>query len=244
MPKATVRANARTLPEPTNRRAFLRSVVAAGASITAAAPLALTCLPAAAAGGTSAVEPEVNQDLRDLAERLGELPRERERLAADLEFARDRFREMAPPPPKPRGKRAHEGRNFFKIVRNPTTFGTVRPIEISVDFVYDQWMEATSSKAVRNVFNVSDQYIGKLIRGADASGYEAALRRLRDLNNGSARVLTKAFEFKPKTSRELAVQSAALLVAFDMGDGRAYKTFAQKLAVNAIHVSSGEEART
>ena len=104
-------------------------------------------------------------------------------------------------------------------------------------------MEATSSKAVRNVFNVSDQYIGKLIRGADASGYEAALRRLRDLNNGSARVLTKAFEFKPKTSRELAVQSAALLVAFDMGDGRAHKTFAQKLAVNAIHVSSGEGAR-
>ena len=30
MPKSTVRANARTMPEATNRRAFLRSVVAAG----------------------------------------------------------------------------------------------------------------------------------------------------------------------------------------------------------------------
>ena len=34
-----------------------------------------------------------------------------------------------------------------------------------------------------------------------------------------------------------------LLVAFDMGDGRAYKKFAQKLAANAIRVSLGEEAR-
>ena len=221
MPNATVRANARTLPEAINRRAFLRSVVAAGASITAAAPLALTCLPAAAAGETSAVEPEVNQDLRDLAGRVGELPREREQVVADLEFARDRFREMVPPPPKPRGKRAREGRNFFKIVRNPATVGTVHPIEIAVDFAYDQWMKATSPNAARNIFDVSDQYIGKLIRGADASGYEAALQRLRDLNNETARLLIKAFEFKPKTSRELSLQSAALLVALDMGNGRA-----------------------
>ena len=217
MPKSTLRANAQALPEPTNRRSFLRSVVAAGASITAAAPLALTCLPTAAAGETSAAEPEVNQNLLDLAGRIGELPREREQVVADLESARDRFREMVPPPPKPRGKRAREGRNFFKIVRNPATVGTVRPIEIAVDFAYDQWMKATSSKAARNVFDVSDQYIGKLIRGADASGYEAALRRLRDLNSETARLLIKAFEFKPKTSRELSLQSAALLVALDIG---------------------------
>ena len=135
--------------------AFLRSVVAAGASITAAAPLALTCLPAAAAGETSAVEPEVNQDLRDLAERLGELPREREQVVADLKSARDRFRETVPLPPKPRGKGAAGGmKNIFKIAHNPAPFGTTRPIEISVDFVYDQWMEATSPNAVRNVFNV------------------------------------------------------------------------------------------
>ena len=192
MPNAIVRATARTLPEAINRRSFLRSVVAAGASITAAAPLALTCLPAAAAGETSAVEPEVNQDLRDLAGRVGELPREREQVVADLESARDRFREMVPPPPKPRGKRAREGRNFFKIVRNPATVGTVHPIEIAVDFAYDQWMKATSPNAARNIFDVSDQYIGKLIRGADASGYEAALQRLRDLNNETARLLIKA----------------------------------------------------
>ena len=109
MPNATVEADAQALPEATNRRSFLRSVVAAGASITAAAPLALTCLPAAAAGKISAAEPEVNQDLRDLAGRVGELPREREQVVADLESARDRFREMVPPPPKPRGKKAHEG---------------------------------------------------------------------------------------------------------------------------------------
>ena len=243
MPKATARANAQALPEATNRRAFLRSVVAAGASITAAAPLALTCLPAAAAGEISVAEPEVNQDLRDLAGRVGELPRERERLVADLEFARDRFREMVPPPPRPRGKRAHEAMNSFKIVRNPAPFGTSRPLEMSVDFAYDQWMKAASPEAMQNVLNVSDRYMGKLIRGADASGYEAALRRLRDLNNETARLLIKAFEFKPKTSRELAVQSAALLVAFDMGDGRAQREYAQQLAANVIRVSSGEGPR-
>ena len=242
MPNAIVRATARTLPEAINRRSFLRSVVAAGASITAAAPLALTCLPAAAAGETSAVEPEVNQDLRDLAGRVGELPREREQVVADLEFARDRFREMVPPPPKPRGKRAREGRNFFKIVRNPATVGTVHPIEIAVDFAYDQWMKATSPNAARNIFDVSDQYIGKLIRGADASGYEAALRRLRDLNNETARLLIKAFEFKPKTSRELSLQSAALLVALDMGNGPAMMEYAEQLAANVIRVASGEAA--
>ena len=242
MPNAIVRATARTLPEAINRRSFLRSVVAAGASITAAAPLALTCLPAAAAGETSAVEPEVNQDLRDLAGRVGELPREREQVVADLESARDRFREMVPPPPKPRGKRAREGRNFFKIVRNPATVGTVHPIEIAVDFAYDQWMKATSPNAARNIFDVSDQYIGKLIRGADASGYEAALQRLRDLNNETARLLIKAFEFKPKTSRELSLQSAALLVALDMGNGPAMMEYAEQLAANVIRVASGEAA--
>ena len=242
MPNAIVRATARTLPEAINRRSFLRSVVAAGASITAAAPLALTCLPAAAAGETSAVEPEVNQDLRDLAGRVGELPREREQVVADLKSARDRFREMVPPPPKPRGKRAREGRNFFKIVRNPATVGTVHPIEIAVDFAYDQWMKATSPNAARNIFDVSDQYIGKLIRGADASGYEAALQRLRDLNNETARLLIKAFEFKPKTSRELSLQSAALLVALDMGNGPAMMEYAEQLAANVIRVASGEAA--
>jgi hypothetical protein len=41
MTKATMKANAQALPEATNRRGFLRSVVAAGATITASAPLAL-----------------------------------------------------------------------------------------------------------------------------------------------------------------------------------------------------------
>ncbi|MFZ0600671.1 MAG: hypothetical protein WAN05_04745 [Roseiarcus sp.] len=232
-----------TLPEATNRRSFLRSVVAAGASITAAAPLALTCLPAVAAGETSAAGPEVNQDLFDLAGRIGELPREREQVVADLKSARDRFRETVPLPPKPRGKRAPEGMNLFKIVRNPAPFGSTRPIETSVDFAYDQWMEATSPNAVRNFFNVSDQYIGKLIRGADASGYEAALRRLRDLNNETARLLIKAFEFKPKTSRELSLQSAALLVALDIGRGPAMMEYAEQLAANVIRVASEEGAR-
>ena len=240
MPKAA-------LPEATNRRSFLQSVVAAGASITAAAPLALTCLPAAAAaaaaGETSAAEPEVNQDLRDLAGRIGELPREREQAVADLESARDRFRETVLPPPKPRGKMAHEGMNLFKIVRNPAPFGATRPLEMSVDFAYDQWMKAISPKEMQNVLNVSDRYMGKLIRGAEASGYAAASWRLRDLNNETVCLLIKAFEFKPKTGRELAVQSAALLVAFDVGNGSAQRECAQQLAVNAIRVASGEEAR-
>ena len=77
---------------------------------------------------------------------------------------------------------------------------------------------------MRNVFNVSDQYIGKLIRGADASGYAAALRRLRDLNNETVGLLIKAFEFKPRTSKELSLQSAALLVAFDIGSGPARRS--------------------
>ena len=144
-------------------------------------------------------------------------------------------------PPKPRGKKAREGRNFFKIVRNPAPFDATLPHEISVDFAYDQWMEATSPKALQNVYNVSDRYMGKLINGADASGYAAASWRLRDLNNETARLLIKAFEFKPKTSRELAVQSAALLVA---GRGPAMMKYAEQLAVNAIRVASGEETRT
>ena len=92
--------------------------------------------------------------------------------------------------------------------------------------------------------SMSDRYIGKLIRGADASGYVEASWRLRDLNNETARLLIKAFEFKPKTSRELAVQSAALLVALDIGRGPAMMEYAEQLAANVIRVSSEEGALT
>jgi hypothetical protein len=61
----TLRANAQTLPEATDRRGFLRSVVAAGAIITASAPLALTSSPAAAAVGNAPVTEE-NRDLLDV----------------------------------------------------------------------------------------------------------------------------------------------------------------------------------
>ena len=50
--------------------------------------------------------------------------------------------------------------NFFKIVRNPEPFGTSNPMEITVDFAYDQWMKATSPEAMQNVLNVSDRYMG------------------------------------------------------------------------------------
>ena len=186
----------------------------------------------------------MNQDLRDLAERIGELPREREQVVADLKSARDRFRETVP------RRQSHVGKGPVKAGISSRLSAirrhSARPdrIEISVDFAYDQWMEATSPKALQNVFNVSDRYMGKLISGADASGYDAASWRLRDLNNETARLLIKAFEFKPKTSRELAVQSAALLVAFDIGRGPAMMEYAEQLAVNAIRVASGEEART
>ena len=92
--------------------------------------------------------------------------------------------------------------------------------------------------------SMSDRYIGKLIRGADASGYVEASWRLRDLNNETARLLIKAFEFKPKTSGELAVQSAALLVALDIGRGPAMMEYAEQLAANVIRVSSEEGALT
>ena len=50
MPKATVRANAQALPEPTNRRAVLGAVLAAGAA-------AVTVLPATASRAIAASEP-------------------------------------------------------------------------------------------------------------------------------------------------------------------------------------------
>ena len=50
MPKATVRANAQALPEPTNRRAVLGAVLAAGAA-------AVTALPATASRAIAASEP-------------------------------------------------------------------------------------------------------------------------------------------------------------------------------------------
>ena len=49
MPKATVRANAQALPEPTNRRAVLGAVLAAGAA-------AVTALPATASRAIAAVD--------------------------------------------------------------------------------------------------------------------------------------------------------------------------------------------
>ena len=55
MPKATVRADARTLPEPTTRRAALGAILIAGAAAT-------TALPACAAfetPGLSAVDRRV-----------------------------------------------------------------------------------------------------------------------------------------------------------------------------------------
>ena len=134
MPKSTLRANARTLPEP--------PTVAPSCGLSwRPAPASLQLRPALHARPPrprARLRPSsrINQDLRDLAERLGELPREREQVVADLKSARDRFRETVPLPPKPRGKGAAEGmKNIFKIAHNPAPFGTTRPIEISVDFV-------------------------------------------------------------------------------------------------------------
>jgi hypothetical protein len=242
MPNATVRANARALPEATDRRGFLRSVVAAGAIITASAPLALTSSAAAAAVGNPPAETEENRDLLDLARRAGELFNERHQAVADLLVARNKFRDTVPLPPRPRKK--PEGiKNLFKIVRNPGPIVRGGPIEISVDRAYDMWLEAANEGgnipefARKEVLHVSDRYVWKLIDGAHETGYMAASRRMRELDNEICHLAGKVFELEPRTGLGVAAQASTLLVAFDVRDGRAHKEFAQQLAANAIRVS-------
>ena len=249
MPNATERANAQALPEATNRRGFLRSVVAAGASISASAPLALTYSPAAAATPNAPAEPEENRELLDIACRVGELLNERHLPVADLGSARSKFRATAPLPPRPRKKPDGFGGIFFKIVRNPGPRVRGKPFEISVDRAYDMWLQAANEGRSREpettrkeILHVSDRYMMKLVRAAHESGYAEASRRLHEQDNEIRQLAGKAFEFEPKTSLGVAAQASALLSAFDVRDGRAQKEFAQQLAANAIRVSLREEA--
>jgi hypothetical protein len=251
MANATLRANAQALPEATNRRGFLRSIIAAGASITASAPLALTYSPSDAAAENAAVEPEENRDLIDLARRAGELFRERDRAVADLLAARNKFRETAPLPPRSRKKPDGVNLNLFNIVRNPGPLVSGKPIEISVDRAHDMWLQAADEGRSgepeftrKEILHVSDRYVWKLLDGAHESGYAAASRRLRELDNEIRRLAGKVFELEPKSSLGVAAQASTLLVAFDVRDGRAHKEFAQQLAASAIRMSSGEEARS
>jgi hypothetical protein len=250
MTNATVEANARVLPETTDRRGFLRSVVAAGASITASAPLALTSSPAAAAVGNVPAETEENRDLIDLARRASELFRERDRAVADLRATRNKFKETAPLPPRPRKKPDGLNLPLFKIVRNPGPLVSGKPIEISVDRAYDMWLQAAGDGRScepeltrKEILRVSDRYVWKLLDGAHESGYMAASRRLRELDNEIRQQAGKVFEFEPKSSLGVAAQASTLLVAFDI-DARAHKEFAQRLAGSAIRVSLEQEART
>ena len=57
-------------------------------------------------------------------------------------------------------------KNIFEIAHNPAPFSTTRPIEISVDFATISGWRLLHRMLCENVFNVSDRYIGKLIRGA------------------------------------------------------------------------------
>ena len=85
-----------------NCRVFLRSVVRRGASITAAAPSVLHACPWGPRARLSGCRAKVKTRIcADLAERLGELPREREQVVADLKSARDRFRGTVSLPRKP-----------------------------------------------------------------------------------------------------------------------------------------------
>jgi hypothetical protein len=240
-----------TLPEATNRRAFLRSVVAAGSIITASAPLALASSPAAAAAENAAVEPEENRDLIDLARRAGELFKERHRAVADLLVARNKFRDTVPLPPRPRKKPEGINLSLFKIVRNPGPLVSGKPIEISVDRAYDMWLQAGNEGRSgepeftrKEVLQVSDRYVWKLLDGAHETGHMAASRRLRELDNEICHLAGKVFELEPKSSFGVAAQASTLLVAFDVRDGRAHKEFAQQLAASAIRVSLGQEARS
>ena len=92
MPNATVRANARTLPEATSRRAVLGAVLAAGAAgATAALPAEAAAAPALSAADEHVLELWRRlADLRAIAERCGEL----------YYAARDQLPEWAAPGPK------------------------------------------------------------------------------------------------------------------------------------------------
>jgi hypothetical protein len=94
----------------------------------------------------------------------------------------------------------------------------------------------------KEVLHVSDRYVWKLIDGAHETGYMAASRRMRELDNEICHLAGKVFELEPRTGLGVAAQASTLLVAFDVRDGRAHKEFAQQLAASAIRVSLGQEA--
>jgi len=239
MPNATVQANAPASPEATDRRGFLRSLVTASAGIAASAPLALISSPATASPG------EEERELFDLCHRAGQLLDEHVQAAADLKSARARLRERAPLPPRPRKK--PDKLNFFKIVRNPVPFGSSKPIECSVDQVYEHLFERTRGEnfeSARKIYDISDRYAGKLYEAAAESGYSAARARFHRLNNEIAELTKKAFELKPQTNWGLAAQSAVLLVSLAASGAR--EDPAQQLATNAldIFVKQSREVRT
>jgi hypothetical protein len=89
----------------------------------------------------------------------------------------------------------------------------------------------------KEVLQVSDRYVGKLLDGAHKTGYMAASRRMRELDNEICHLAGKVFELEPRTGFGVAAQASTLLIAFDARDGRAHKEFAQQLAASAIRVA-------
>jgi hypothetical protein len=79
MPNATVRANARTLPKTTNRRAILGGILVAGAGVT-------TALPAFAAVGTPTLS-AVDRHVLDLWGHRATLKAIRDQIEAQFDAA-------------------------------------------------------------------------------------------------------------------------------------------------------------
>ena len=80
-------------------------------------------------------------------------------------------------------------------------------------------------------------------RAARDSGYSEARGRLNGIDWKIRMAATKAFKFKPRTSKGVVAQSVALLAASSVNDGRAGGDFAKALASNAIDVELGLVAK-
>jgi hypothetical protein len=246
MPNATVRANARPMPETTDRRALLRGMLttgaAVGAAVAAGAPAALAALPSPPV--TIAGKKEA-QALVEIGRRLPSLLKEYLDVSDALKNARARFDETAPLPPRPRKRAQDQTKRMFerplvKIVGAPAP--SRKPREVSPSHAYeslwDAMLRGENELARKEVYQVSDRYQSKLFSAAKDCGLTDALTRFRKAGHDLREVAAQAFEFKPETRLGVTAQAMALLGASYAKDGRVSSNFAPALAATILKIET------
>jgi hypothetical protein len=216
MPNATVRANARTVPEATSRRAILGAVLAAGATAV---------LPAAASGAIAASEPYEDTALFALLTEARSIEVLQKEIYDAEEAAWDRMIR----PDRPSALNARPDDNFLVRPRRvdfdepdiSELRGLVEDVEkLGPDTKINQALVRELKTRGREIVDAWDSYQTDGDRAKEAVGLPAIGRRGKQINERRRRVWSRIAETPARTveGMQAKIAFASSLNLLERGD--------------------------